>query len=329
MQLPSNSNSPETTSDRREPSQLRRLILLGPQPEYQSLSTVLERTGFDGPVGIVTAGWEEDEADDAPLTRLLPGNSVNLALFKRSEELFDADVELIAQLRLRQDELRHLRDVYRVRLDHVLTAARQTFGWRNSLVDLNPERLSAIEMVRQLDRQYFVRTSQVCDRYEDQLDIKNRPLVAAHRRELEQILGDSDGLVISGGHAAIILNRLRLFGVLEMCAHLPIIAWSAGAMALADQIVFFHDSPPQGAGNAEVLRAGMSLFHNILPLPSARSRLNLDDAFSVALFASRFHTFSCTVFDEHTLLDRNEGEWTILGNAQQLDLEGRLVPMSL
>jgi hypothetical protein len=307
----------------------RRLILLGPQPEYQTLSIAADRLGTDGPVAIVTAGWEEDESNDTTLKQALPHASVNLALFDRSERLFKADTELIELLRLRQDELRHLRDVYRLRLDYVLAAARQTLDRRDPLIDLEAEQESAIEMIRQLDRQYFLRTSQICDCYETQLGGMDRPLVVAHRRELEQILDDVRALVISGGHAAIILNRLRIFGLLEMCDHLPIIAWSAGAMALADQIVFFHDSPPQGAGNAEVLRAGMGLFHEFLPLPSARTRLKLDDQTSVALFARRFQRFSCVVFDESTILDRRDGHWSTSDHVEQLDISGKLVPLLL
>jgi hypothetical protein len=305
----------------------RRLILLGPQPEFQTLRAALARLQIHGRVAVVTAGWEEDEADDEALRRAIPGDATNLALFQRSERLFAEDVELIKQLRLRQDELRHLRDVYRIRLDRALEAAQQVLVRQESLVDLEPERESAIEMVRQLDRQYVVRTRQVYEEYERRLQTSHRPSVANHRRELAEILADVQALLISGGHTTIILNRLQIFGILDVHQHLPLIAWSAGTMALSDQIVFFHDSPPQGEGNAEVLRAGMGLFHDILPLPSARDRMKLDDRIRVALFARRFAMFRCVVFDQDTMLDRRDGQWTIVGPAERLDLDGILVPM--
>ena len=87
----------------------RRLILLGPQPKYQSLQIALERLNIHGRVAIVTAGWEEDEARDQSLRQALSCDSVNLTLFKRSEQLFDGDAQLIQQLQARQDEVGGLR----------------------------------------------------------------------------------------------------------------------------------------------------------------------------------------------------------------------------
>ena len=169
-------------------------------------------------------------------------------------------------------------------------------------------------MVRQLDRQYFVRTSQVHDHYEERLQTPNRPLVARQRGEIYGQLEQCKAILIAGGHVAIILNRLKIFGILEMRPDLPIIGWSGGTMALSDQIVFFHDSPPQGPGDAELLRAGMGLFSDILPLPDAKSRLNLEDAARVELFARRFDRCQCVIFDEETILERQHGHWQTKGD---------------
>lgn len=134
-----------------------------------------------------------------------------------------------------------------------------------------------------------------------------------HRREIVDVLQRTEAILIAGGHVAIILNRLKIFGILEVRSELPIIAWSGGAMALSDQVVFFHDSPPQGPGDAEVLRAGMGLFHDVLPLPDAKTRLNLEDQARVELFARRFSRFKCVIFDEDTILERNQGHWSAKG----------------
>jgi hypothetical protein len=309
----------------------RRLLLLGPQPRYQTLSQAMQRLQPAAAVAVVTAGWEEDElASDRlqPLMQVLPEGSFNLELHRRSEQLFAEDVELIETLRERQDRLRHLRYVYCKRLDDLLDAARQTLAREDPLLDLTPERDQAIDMLRQLDRQYFVRTSQVCDACDGQLDIARRPAVAAHRRDLQDQLRQASALVISGGHAGIILNRLRIFGVLELRPQLPVVAWSAGAMALADQPVLFHDSPPQGRGNAEVLRAGMSLYDDFLPLPDAHHRLLLDDRLRVTLFCRRFRDFQCVLFSEDTLMDRCRGSWWVSPQTQKMAEDGRLVSVN-
>jgi len=305
----------------------RRLILLGPQPEYQSLPQALARLPVPGPVAIITAGWQEDELEPAywdPLAAKLPRGSVNLELFRRSDELFAEDTELIQCLRDRQDRLRHLRDLYRTRLNEVLDAARKTLRRKSSLLDLQPEQESAIEMVRQLDRQYFVRTCQVCDEYEDRMKIADRDSVRRQRDQVAHLMESTGAILISGGHAAIILNRLKIFGVLDCKPQMPVVAWSGGAMALSDQIVLFHDSPPQGRGNPEVLRAGMSMFDQFLPLPNARNRLLLDDPLRVELFSRRFDYYHSVVFDEQTLMDRENGEWWVGDQTMKLGADGKL-----
>lgn len=79
---------------------------------------------------------------------------------------------------------------------------------------------------------------------------------------------------------------------------MPIIAWSAGAMALSDRIILFHDRPAQGRGDAELLHRGLGLLPGVAPLPHARSRLLLDDPARVALFARRFAPAACVALDE-------------------------------
>ncbi len=291
----------------------RHLFLLGPQPEYASLQQLLRELQLGSPLALITAGWETEENQDHTLKHSLGVEGINLNLFARTERLFEEDPELIQLLRDRQDELRHLRDVYNDRLHLLLKAARQIIRRQEKLVDLTAEREAAIDMVRQLDRQYYVRTSQVHDDYEERLQTPNRPLVARQRGEIYGQLEPCKAILIAGGHVAIILNRLKIFGILEMRPDLPIIAWSGGAMALADQIVFFHDSPPQGPGDAELLRAGMGLFSDVLPLPDANSRLNLDDMARVELFARRFDRCQCVVFDERTILERQHERWHTKG----------------
>ncbi len=304
----------------------RRIFLVGPQPNYSSLKVVIDRIELRA-LALITAGWETEEQQDRGLKEAAGGPCINLHLFARTEQLFAEDRELIQKLRDRQDELRHLRDVYNERLGHLLKAARQVIRRQNSLVDLNTECESAIEMVRQLDRQYFVRTSQIIDRYENELRTAERPLVIAHRQEIAEILSHTSALVIAGGHVAIILNRLKLFGVLDVIPTLPIIACSGGAMALAEQVVFYHDSPPQGRRNPELLRAGMGVFSDILPLPDGNSRLALNDATRVELFARRFSAFDCVLFGQQTILERTEGQWKSVGHqpAQQLSTCGSVV----
>ncbi len=301
----------------------RRLTLLGPQPVYESLRAALQRNGLEGTVALITAGWEEAEGEDEQLVHALPNAVVNLRLFRRTELLFAEDPPVIQLLQKRQDELRHLRDIYRMRVSYLLRATKKITVASSELVDFQPELESSLEMLRQLDREYFLRTCQVCDRYDTEIDFDNRTSVQRHRHELNQILGSVSAILVAGGHSAIILNRLRIFSILEMHPQLPVVAWSGGAMALAAQMVFFHDRLPQGDNNPEVLRAGAGILGRVLPFPDARNRLQLDDPQRMSVLARRFGDFSCVLLDENDWVQRIDGIWSAGDTTVQLSRDGR------
>ncbi len=303
-----------------------RLFLLGPQPAYASLIRLLERVEVRAPAAYTTAGWETEEGEDQELREAIGGPCRNLELFARSEHLFAEDTELIGLLRERQDVLRHLRDVYNARLGHLLDAARELLLPGPAGISLEGERASAVDMIRRLDSEYLQRVTGLIEDYDSRLRLSERPLLAAHRKDLAEILSRSGALLIAGGHVAILLNRLRLFGVLQHVGDVPVIAWSGGAMALAERLVFYHDFPPQGKGNPEVLRAGMGLCGSIQPLPEGDSRLALEDPIRVQLFARRFEPFQCVLFDEGTVLERRAGRWHSCGPgpARQLGVDGQV-----
>ena len=69
-------------------------------------------------------------------------------------------------------------------------------------------------------------------------------------------------------------------------------------MAIAERMVMFHDSPPQGPGNAEIMGEGLGLARRIVVLPHATHRLRLEDTERVSLFARRFHPDRCVTLDQ-------------------------------
>ena len=104
----------------------------------------------------------------------------------------------------------------------------------------------------------------------------------------------------------------------------PIFCWSAGAMALSERVVVFHDSPPQGPGNAEVLEAGLDVFTGLVPLPHASRRLRLDDPLRVGLFARRFGPAICAALDEGTQLAWDGKAWKGGTGTRMLSPDGGL-----
>src|SRR5439155_21326348 len=105
----------------------------------------------------------------------------------------------------------------------------------------------------------------------------------------------------------------------------PLFAWSAGAMAIAERVILFHDTPPHGPGNAEVLDAGLALAPGVVPLPHAHRRLRLDDPARISLMARRFAPASCVALDDGAALVRRERHWAPGPGARLLAEDGTLV----
>jgi hypothetical protein len=269
-----------------------RITLLGPQHTHPTADRVLAELGVRGPVAVITAGWQEREADPGSLPPLgVP--AVNLALHARADEVFAKDKELAAAKKARQARLKLMQDFYRVRLDYADQAARAISLRHADPEVLADEAAASLAVVRKLDDDHVARCAAVRDALSAALPTRDRPSVAAHRAELAALVAPTDAIVIAGGHIAVLLNRIRLFTALELFGDRPIIAWSAGAMALTERVVLFHDNPPHGRGIAEVLDAGLGLVRGLVVLPDPSARLRLDDPSRVAQYAQRFAPAQC------------------------------------
>ncbi len=84
-------------------------------------------------------------------------------------------------------------------------------------------------------------------------------------------------------------------------------AWSAGAMALTDRVVLFHDRVPQGPSHAEIYDDGLGLIHDVVLLPHARRRLLVDDRVRMSVLARRFAPARCIVLDDGVRYDLSPG----------------------
>ena len=110
-----------------------------------------------------------------------------------------------------------------------------------------------------------------------------------------EALRDCESVVITGGNVVILLNRLRMFGVPALLQEKNLIAWSAGAMALSDRIVLFHDRMPQGRRDPELLGPGTGLLPGYVFLPDARLRIT--DSIRTGLYSRRFAPARCITLD--------------------------------
>lgn len=283
------------------------VVLLGPQRVSVDAGRTLRDLGVSGDVALITAGWQEREGEDDELTARLGVSSRNLRLHKRSEEVFSADPELTTAYKARQELLRHMQEFYRVRLDYADDAAEAI-----AVRHVEPELIAqewkvSVEVLRQLDEDHLVRCRRVHDEFDAAWEPWSRPSVKKHRDEIKAILAQCGALAIAGGHVASLLNRMRLFGVIEMASELPVVAWSAGAMVLADRVVLFHDHPPFGKSIAQVLDAGFSRAPGLVVLPDPRRRIRMDDRDGIARFTQRMAPATCVALDHGASLTLSDG----------------------
>ncbi|MDA0373316.1 MAG: hypothetical protein O2865_05995 [Planctomycetota bacterium] len=306
----------------------RPVLVLGPQRHVPLVREALAALGCDDdhtPVALCSAGWEERELEHDELQEHVARPVVNLEVFSRVETIYREDPELHAAVRARHDRMRRLQALHQHRLAHAVDAACGLADVPDAALDMAAaERRDAIEAIRTLDRTHLDRLRGMHEAFWNEWRPEERPAVARHREELRNILRPCAALCVAGGHVAILLNRLRLLGVLDLCPELPVVAWSAGAMALSHRVILFHDSPPQGQGNVEVFEAGLGLIGGLVPLPHAKHRLRLDDPERVSLIAERFAPDSCVALSGGEMLAWDRDRWRARTRAEVLAPSGRL-----
>ena len=236
-------------------------ILLGPQNPVANLPAAVESLELgSGRIAIISAGWQEGERDVDAVSEAIGRSLTNLELYRRAETVFGHDPALHEQYRERQHQLKAQQRLYRLRLKQLSLAARQVGaiepGGDISRDMLRAEQRHAIAQLRALDRHHLHRTELIQADFWGSLAPSSKAIIEEHRRELRSELEGCSLVLITGGNVVVLLNRLRLFGVSELLAEQPVVAWSAGAMALAERVVLFHDRTPQGRRDAEVLGAG-------------------------------------------------------------------------
>ncbi len=316
--------APQTRSARLE------VALLGPQRRLPTVGSAVERLARgDGPVALVTAGWQEREDEDGELCAAVGRPARNLRLYARAEQVMVSDPDLAASWRATQIRLHQLQELYRVRLEHAVHAAREVWNRRKRLAaDLVEEQLqAAVETVRSLDAEHLDRIRRVREAAEQAWQLDRRPAVVEARSLVAEDAADCSAVLVAGGHVVVLLNRLRLLGMAALLGSRPVIAWSAGAMVLAERIVAFHDSPPQGPGAAEVVELGFGIVDDLVPFPHASRRLRLEDRERVAALARRMAPAACVALDDGAQIVRGgDGAWTPVSDIQRLQLDGSVAP---
>jgi hypothetical protein len=303
------------------------ILILGPQFRSPNLRDALARTGLRGPIVAITAGWQEREGELSALQEHLGEPVRDLRLYERAEAAFTQDPELHHAYRERQSALRRLQELYRLRLAHAKAAARALLEEPDDSEWVGSARRSAIGALRRLDGEHLRDLERIHARFDAQWSAAKRAVLARQQAELAHLIESARVVCIAGGHVAVLLNRLRLFGLAGLLRRKPLVAWSAGAMALSERIVLFHDHPPQGAGNAEVFETGFGFVPSTVFLPHAGTRLALGDTSRVALMAQRFSPAACYTLDDGSLLHWHGGRLRSATQSQRLSRAGDARPV--
>ena len=303
--------------------------MLGPQRPTPNLAPLLEHIGLSGgKLCVVTAGWQEREGELQDLEQHVARAATDLRLYERAEDVFARDADYRDAYRERQATLAEMQRLYGRRIRHAIRALRELLSERKASAPVLSARRMAMRSLRTIDRQHARQIGTAHRDFERDWPATARPAIVAHQREVRAELDSCEGVLIAGGHVHVLLNRLRLFGLGELLASRPVIAWSAGAMAISERIVLFHDSPPQGAGHAELSEIGLALIPGIIPLPHATARLRLDDSRRVSVFARRFGPSRCATLDPGDMLVWSADRLAYAHGSRRLLTSGALEAMT-
>lgn len=277
-------------------------ILLGPQSPRPNLRRAVDAIGAAGPVMVISAGWRDSEGEVEELQDELGRPLEDLMIYQQAEEIFAREPDLRALQRERQDKLKELQELYRIRLGPTIAAARKLMRATAQPELLRLEQRAAIAQVRALDRHHLRRIQAIHRDFDQRRAQLKIPAVTAVREAVQRRVAKAGLVLVTGGHVAVLLNRLRLFRLGEELARKPLVAWSAGTMALSERVVLFHHHAPQGRRDAELLDAGLGIVRGRILLPHAATRLDWGNRRRMALFSRRFSPAVCCTLDSGSLL---------------------------
>lgn len=303
-------------------------VLLGPQRPVVNLRDAVDAAGIgEGPIAVISAGWQEAEGDIADVQEAVGLPLEDLGLYQRAEALLANEAAMAEAYRLRQNRLIEQQRLYRLRLKPLAQAARAVWRSEGEPDLLRAEKRHAIAQLRALDRHHLQRTELVHREFDTRYSGDTNARLAKHIAEIGEILTHCRAVLVTGGNVTVLLNRMRLFDIGRLIAALPVIGWSAGAMVLAERIVLFHDKTPQGRREPEVLGAGLGLVGGCVVLPDAERRLRRGDRPRTATFSRRFAPDTCYTLDSGSMLRLDSGIVVTARSVRRLKNDGRFSPV--
>jgi hypothetical protein len=304
---------------------VRRVTLLGPLGAGVDLAREVEALGVDGPVALITAGWEEGERNDAEIDRRLGGGSRNLGLYGRRLDVLGGDEEYAAAERLLRTQLDELRRMYLERLRHALEgveALRRRFAEVGRPPDTELD--APVAAVRALDEAHVASITEAYDRFYVAHPPHERALITEHRNEVASIVSGCAAIAIAGGHVGVLNDCLHLCNLAALIEAQPLIAWSSGCMAISERIFVVDDDDPASRPD-EIFDIGIGVARGLVALPAAAARLRERDPERLAVLARRVAPSVCVLLDAGDRLELSSGLPAELGGVGVIAPDGRLL----
>lgn len=325
-----------------------RITLLGPQRDPR-LPQVRRALGLrEARFATITAGWRDRESDDGLLVELLGGNTVNLHLWTRMQQLWEADPELDHADRERRRRLTEMQELYVIGLQQAVEAVHRITARKPVLPEIQEMALAdVLDILRDMDERHRQRVEEVHLEFYERYQPQHRPAVLEGRARVGQLIADCDAVVIPGGHVGVLLGAMHIFNVAPALAYpheqeredgsvvrtprvyRPVLAWGAGAMALTERVFLFHDFSVVNPGISELLMDGMGLTQGLIALPNAKDRIDLNNLPSTRSLAGRCAPRVPVLLDAGARVTLTEdGELPESGTARVLTEDGRAVRLT-
>lgn len=283
------------------------VTLLGPQRRVAAARAAVAELMPEGEIATVNAGWQERETDSAELSDVLGGRMLNLELYRRWQDVIATDEEYAVAERKLTSLLAEIQAVYAIRLHHLM-AALSAISRRREIPAVQASAVNDTHRaLRDLDSWHLRVVAETRDDFFRAVQLGERGSIARHRAEIAALVERCSGIVFAGGHVGVLLHVLHVFD-LSRLIRTPVVAWSAGAMALSDRVVLFHDFAPQGSRPAELYAEGLGVYGGVLPFPHPRRRLRLDDVEHLSTMARRFDPRTCLLLADGVRVDVRDDE---------------------
>lgn len=307
------------------------VVILGPQRPAPNLPEVLAAHGISGPVAVITAGWRHDEDELDALRRDLPKNRlVHLPIYAWFDEVHAEEPVLAAAYAARQKRIRQYKAAYRAQLQSALDAvsATQALIERDPSLFL-PELHFLLTSLRAIDDRTVQRVNEIRDEFPATAQPWAYPAARDRHARIQDAFAHCSAVLIAGGHVGVLRNRMYFFGLDALLRGYVegggcVVAWSAGAMSLADRVLLYYDDPPDGRGEAEVLDSGLRLTPGAIWLPHATHRLRVVDPERMARMSARLRPELAITLENGAWVEHVNGVWTSRGRPEAARLVGAL-----